>query len=136
MVDTNVLLIGGAILVLFIVLFTAPWGGKCSCSEAYSTKPTAQFPVKRSKYMVEQTHPVQRQTPKEGFIIPTPSKTQTLVGNNLNGGTIGPTSNPFMGGLHGEGSYGVSVPPANTATLTSGNGQGDPSMTAVWKTVI
>lgn len=136
MVDTNVLLIGGAVLVLLIVLFIAPWGGKCGCSESYSSKPTAQFPVKRPKYMVEQTHPVKKPMDKEGFIIPIPTKTQTLKSANLGGGTIGPTSNPYMGGLPGAGTYGVSVPPSNSATLTSGNGQGDPAMAVVWKTVI
>jgi hypothetical protein len=89
--------------------------------------------------MVEQTHPVKKPMPsmnKEGFIIPTPTKAQTLKSDNMHGGTIGPTANPYMGGLHGEGTYGVSVPPSNTATLTSGNGQGDPAMATVWKTVI
>jgi hypothetical protein len=134
--DTNVLLIGGGVLVLLIILFIASGNSKCSCSEAYGSKPTAEFSVKRPKYIVEQTHPVKRPMNKEGFIIPTPSKAQTLKSANLGGGTIGSTSNPFMGGLKGAASYGVSVPPSNTATLVSGNGQGNPEVEAVWKTVI
>jgi hypothetical protein len=136
MVDTNVLLIGGGVLVLLIILFIASGNSKCSCSEAYGSKPTAEFSVKRPKYMVEQTHPVKRPMGKEGFIIPTPGKSQTLKSANLGGGSIGPTSNPFMGGLPNQAKYGVSVPPSNSATFVSGNGQGDPQVEAVWKTVI
>jgi|GEM_PF-5263235 hypothetical protein len=135
--ETNVLLIGGAVLVLLIILFVMPWGGKCNCSESYSSKPTAQFSVKRPKYMVEQTHPVKRPMDnKESFIIPTPSKSQTLKSANLGGSSIGPTSNPFMGGFDAQLVYGVSAPPANTATMVSGNGAGNQLANSVWKTVI
>ena len=136
MIDTNVMLVGGAILVILLIVFLMPWGGKCNCSEGYKGNKSAEFTVKRPKYQVPPNHPQKSPGQKENWIIPMPSKAQTLKSDNLRGGTIGPTSNPFMGAIYKEAEIGPSTPPRNTAALVSGNGQGDPGSMNVWATVI
>ena len=134
--DTTTVLIGGAILLLLLFVFAMSWGGRCNCSEGYKASQSGQFSAKRPKYMVEPTHPMKSPGHREGFIIPYPSKAQMLKSDNLHGGTIGPLSNPYMGGLAREAQLGVSTPPQNTATLTSGNGAKDPGSLQVWSTVV
>ena len=136
MVETNTLLIGGAVLVFLLVIFIIPWGGKCNCSEAYQTPRNAQFTVNRPKYNVQPTYPVKSDIAREGWIIPSPTKAQTITGDNVNGGFSTPTSHPMMGGLQGEISMGVSVPGRNTSVTLSGNGAGNLQATEVWRTVI
>lgn len=133
MIDTNTLLIGGAVLVFILVLFVIPWGGKCNCSKNYTAPRSAQFTVNRPKYNVTPTYPEQR---RENYIVPTPTKAQTIKSDNTNGGFVGPTSMPYMGGISGEITYGTSVPGKNTATTLSGNGAGNSEAMATWKTVI
>jgi len=138
MVEQNSLLIVGGIIVFLLVLFLIPWGKGCKCGESYSSSQNAQFPVNRPKYSVEPTHPMKSpHGGREGFIVPMPSKSQ-MVGapNTMNAGTIGPKSNPFMGGLPGEALHGTSVPAMNSSTLTMGNGAGDAGSIQVWRTVI
>lgn len=136
MVDNNVLLVGGAILIILLVIFLMPWGGKCSCSEGYKSNKNAEFTVKRPKYQTSPNHPQKSPGQKENWIIPMPSKAQTLKSDNLHGGTVGSVSNPFMGGLFQEAQIGPSTPPKNVANLVSGNGQGDPGSLNTWATVI
>lgn len=136
MIDTNVMLVGGAILIILLVVFLMPWGGKCNCSEGYKSNKNAEFTVRRPKYQTSPNHPQKMPGQKEGWIIPPPTKAQTLKSDNLHGGTIGPTSNPFMGGLYKEAEIGPSTPPKNTPVLVSGNGQGDPGSMNTWATVI
>lgn len=113
------------------------WGCNCKHSEKFSASKNAEFQVKRPKYQTMPSHPQKTHAMgKEGFMIPTPSKAQMLKSDNLHGGTIGALSNPYMGALHDEATLGVSTPPKNTATLTSGNGAGNPGSLKVWATVI
>lgn len=136
MADTNVLIIGAVVISLVAIILLVPWGGKCNCSEAYSNARNAQFTVNKPKYVVPQSNPIKSEIGREGFILPTPTKAMTIQSDNLNGGFTTHTSMPMMGALHGEATYGVSVPGMNTATTVSGNGAQNPASRAVWKTVI
>ncbi len=136
MVDSNTLIIGATVLVFLLVIFILPWGHKCNCSESYQAPRNAQFTVNRPKYNVQPTYPVKSNIRREGWIIPTPTKAQTIMADNLNGGFSNPTSMPYMGGLQGEITAGPSVPGINSSSTLSGNGAGNPGAASVWSTVI
>ena len=104
----------------------------CQKSNLYMPNESAQFTVKRPKYVVPTP---MKQPIKEGFMLYPPTQSQVLVNAGLHGSTIGPTSNPWMGGLPGEVTYGVSVPGTNTTTLM-GSGAGNPQVADMWRTVI
>lgn len=118
------------IVIIAVILFTQRQSG-----EGYQASHSGEFSVKYPKYNTPPSFPAQRMK-KEGWIIPTPQKSQLLKSSNLGGGTVGPLSNPFLGGLPNELKYGVSAASGNVSTTVSGNGAGDPMATAVWKTVI
>jgi hypothetical protein len=133
-VDSQTLAIIGVVAVLLLIIFLVPMGGKgCSCGEGYSSPQSASFTVNHPKYNTAPVSPVKR----EGFMIPIPSKAQTLVAAGMpTGGLTKPTSNPWMGGLQGEVTYGTSVPGTNSAQLLAGNGAGNVGAKAVWATII
>ena len=131
--ESNTLLIIGVVLITLLVIVLVPWGGKCKCSEAYKSSNSAQFTVNRPKNTVPHSYPMKS---TEGYIIPTPTKAQTIKSNNVNGGFMAPTSMPMMGAMVGEAKYGTSVPGTNSATTMSGNGGQNPESLAVWRTVI
>ena len=105
---------------------------------SFNSSDNAQFLVNRPKYMVQPNYPSQRNhTPsREGFMVPIPKVNKST--NVMLGSTNTPTSNPWMGGLPNEITLGPSVPGSSSTTLSllSGNGQGNPTALAVWRTVI
>jgi len=136
--EQNTLLIIAGVVVFLLIVFLMPWGKKgCNCGEGFSSSQNAKFPVNHPKSMVPTTHPMKNPQTREGFIVPIPKQSQ-MVGapNNMKAGTIGPTANPWMGGLPGEALHGTSVAAANSPTLTIGNGAGQPGSMNTWKTVI
>jgi hypothetical protein len=134
MIETNTLIIGGVVIVCLVIFFVA-WGKKCKCSESYQAPNNARFTVNHPKYMVQPTHTV-KGSGRENFIVPTPTSTQTITSDQLNGGFTTPTSRPMMGGLVGEITHGTSISGRNSAVTMSGNGAGDPAAAQVWRTVI
>ena len=134
MLNTNSLVIGSAVLILLLIVFLVPWGGKCNCSEKYSSSKNGKFQVNHPKNTVDPTHPMKREN--FTFLNPPAGSSRILKSSNLDGGFTTPTSMPMMGGLQGEVTYGVSVPGTNSAMTMSGNGAGDTAAMATWRTVV